>query len=152
MKDLGLLMLRIAIGVPFIMHGVSKLMDIAGTTGFFAMLNLPAFMVYVVGILEILAGAMILLGFWATIGGWIMSIIMISAYVLIKYKTPFFGGWELDMIFFFSGIAIAMLGSGKYSIKKDSCCNTCTTKDAAALNNTNNCTHMNCECGDCEKC
>ncbi len=152
MKNLGLLMLRIAIGLPFMVHGIAKLTDIAGTTGFFSMLNLAPFMVYVVGILEVLAGAMILLGFWSAIGGWIVSIIILGAYILIKYKTPFFGGWEIDMIFFFSGIAIAMLGSGKYSIKKDACCDTCTVVDTKTTSDTNSCTHMNCGCGDCGKC
>jgi putative oxidoreductase len=150
MNNLGLLMLRIAIGVPFIVHGVAKLMNIAGTTGFFNMIGLPSVMVYVVGILEVLAGLMIVLGLWAAIGGWIVSIIMAGAYLIVKHKMPFFSGWELDMILFFSGLAIAMVGSGKYSIKKDACCSTCTTNSQTMSPNT--CTHMNCKCGDCTKC
>lgn len=152
LKDWGLLSLRIAVGIPFIIHGMAKLMDIAGTTGFFASIGLSSIFVYVVGILEVLAGLMIVLGLWAAIGGWIVAIIMAGAYLIIKNKMPFFGGWELDMVFFFSGIAVALLGSGKYSLKKDSCCSTCSTTESKPKISAENCSHMNCDCGDCDKC
>lgn len=152
-SDLGMLFLRIAVGVPFIIHGLAKLGDIAGTTAFFASLGLPAFFVYLITILEVVAGSMILLGLWSAIGGWIVSIIMLGAYIIVKNKMPFFGGYELDMVFFFAGLAVAMLGSGKYSVKKDSCCNTCpVVSHTNGQMNPNNCSHSNCKCGDCSKC
>jgi len=155
MKDLGLLALRIGVGIPFIIHGIAKLMDIAGTTGFFMSINLGYPLVYIVAILEILAGAMILLGIYSAIGGWIVAIVMAGAYIIIGYKMPFFGGSELVMVYFFAGLAIAMLGSGKYSIKRDACCGTCSTNKPNIVGsnmNSNTCTHMNCKCGDCGKC
>ncbi len=152
-KDLGLLFLRIGVGVPFIVHGLSKLMNIAGTTGFFSSIGLSPMFVYIVGGAEVIAGLMILLGLWAAIGGWIVSLVMAVAYILVKHKMPFFGGYEIDMVFFFSGLAIAMLGSGKYSVKKDACCSTCTSGSESKSQMTPNmCSHMNCQCGDCSKC
>ncbi len=152
-SDIGMLFLRIAIGLPFIIHGLAKFGDIAGTTAFFASIGLSTFFVYLVTILEVIAGAMILLGAWAAIGGWIVSIIMLGAYIIVKNQMPFFGGWELDMVFFFGGLAVAMLGSGKYSIKKDACCNTCpVVNHANGQMDPNNCSHSNCVCGDCSKC
>lgn len=132
-KDTGLLFLRIAIGIPFIVHGLSKLMNIPGTTKFFESLSLAPMFTYLVGGAELLAGIMILLGLWAFIGGYIVSIIMVIAYSLVKHKAPFLGGYELDFAFFFGGLAIAMLGSGKYSLVKkpaDICVpGTCADKD-----------------------
>lgn len=152
MKDLGLLFLRIAVGLPFIAHGLQKLMNIEGTTGFFSSIGLSPMFVYVVGGAEVIAGLMILLGLWAAIGGWIVSLIMAMTYILVKSKANFLGGYEIDMVFFFSGLAIAMLGSGRYSIKKDACCGTCTTTGVPGQMNANTCSHMNCKCGDCSKC
>ncbi len=153
MKDLGLLFLRIGVGIPFIAHGLQKLMNIEGTTGFFSSIGLSSSFVYIVGGAEIIAGAMILLGLWAAIGGWIVSLIMAVVYVLVKNKAPFLGGYELETVFFFSGLAIAMMGSGRYSLKKDACCGTCTTSNnTAGQMNPNMCSHMNCKCGDCSKC
>jgi putative oxidoreductase len=149
-KNIGLLFLRIAIGLPFIVHGLAKLKDIAGTTGFFASLGLSPFFTYLVGGGEVLAGIMILLGIWSFIGGYIVSIIMLVAYSLIKHKMPFMGGYELDFVFFFGGLAIAMLGSGKYSLVQKPC-NTCLP-GTCVDNSMNTCTHTNCNCGDCGKC
>ncbi len=152
-SDLGMLFLRIAIGLPFIIHGFAKFGDIAGTTAFFGGLGLSAFFVYLISGLEVLAGAMILLGFFSAVGGWIVSAIMLAAYIVVKNKMPFFGGYELDMVFFFGGLAVAMLGSGRYSAKKDTCCNTCTVGGHSnGVVNSNTCTHTNCRCGDCLKC
>lgn len=150
MKDVGLLFLRIGVGIPFILHGIAKLTDIAGTTGFFASIGLSSIFVYLVGFGELIAGIMILLGLWSAIGGWIVSITMAGAYILVKHKMSFFGGYELDMVFFFAGLALAMMGSGRYSIKKDACCKECTTGNGQI--DPNMCSHMNCACGDCGKC
>lgn len=117
-EDTGLLFLRIAIGVPFIVHGLSKLMNVSMTNQFFSSLSLSPFFTYLVGGSELLAGIMILLGIWAFIGGYIVSIIMVCTYSLVKNKAPFLGGYELDFAFFFGGLAIAMIGSGKYSLIK----------------------------------
>ncbi len=148
-KDAGLLFLRIAIGVPFIIHGLAKFMNIAGTSGFFSSLGLSKFFVYLVSGGELVAGIMIVLGLWSYIGGYIVSIIMLGAYAMVKHKMPFMGGYELDFVLFFGGLAIAMLGSGKYSItRNEKTCipGTCVDKE------TNTCSHMDCKCGDCDKC
>lgn len=160
-EDLGLLFLRIAVGVPFIMHGIMKLMDIPGTTMFFNSIGLSTFFVYFVGIAELVAGAMILLGVFAWVGGWIAAIIMAMAYILVKHQLPFIGGmsFELDYMFFFGGMAIAFLGSGKYSLIKIMCrCNICActpaSKDGSRAicdcSDKGGCDENNCK--DCKVC
>lgn len=183
MKDIGLVLLRLGVGVPFFFHGLTKLMNIAGTTGFFASIGLPSYFVYIVGILEMLAGISIVFGIYAWVSGYVVSIIMAGAYILVKHKGQFIGGqmsYELDYVFFFLGLAIAYLGSGKYSLFscacsgdcKDKCCATntnCDCENKGGCNDTtcatcdtcktttkipaNMCTHnMPCSCGDCTKC
>lgn len=144
-EDVGLLFLRIAVGIPFIVHGITKIMDVTGTAAFFASIGLPFYLVYVIGILELVAGLMILLGVYAWIGGWIVAVIMAGAYLVVKHKFAFIGGmsFEIDYAFFFAGLAIAFMGSGKYSVMKSTCrCNTCMPwKESAAATN-------NCVCSD----
>jgi len=184
MKDIGLVFLRLGVGIPFFFHGLGKLMAIAGTTGFFASIGLPSYFVYIVGILEMLAGISIVFGIYAWVSGYIVSIIMACAYILVKHKGQFMGGqmsYEIDFVFFFLGLAIAYLGSGRYSLLscacsgdcKDKCCATntncdcldnggCNTKNCTDCNvcetpkkqiSAEMCTHtMPCSCGDCSKC
>lgn len=122
-RDAGLFFLRLAVGVPFIAHGLAKFMDIPGTTGFLGSLGLSPLLTYIVSGGELLAGIMIVLGIGAFIGGWMVSIIMICAYTIVKYKMPFLGGYELDFVLFFGGLSIAMLGSGRYSLIRSHKCN-----------------------------
>lgn len=131
-RDAGLLMLRIAVGVPFIFHGLSKVMDLSGTVGFFSSIGISPILTYLISFGELIAGIMILLGVWSYVGGYIVSIIMLGAFFIMKKKMPFIGGYELDFAFFFGGLAIAMLGSGKYSLIKE-CCQSGICKDGKCV-------------------
>ncbi len=163
-EDVGLLFLRIAVGIPFIVHGITKLMDVPGTAAFFATVGLPLFFVYFIGFFELIGGLMILLGIYAWIGGWMITLVMAGAYIIVKHKFAFIGGmsFEIDYAFFFAGLAIAFLGSGKYSVVRKTCrCNTCmpwqdqTKGDTGVMNSCNcegkgGCNEMNCkECAVC---
>ena len=49
--DLGMLLLRLAVGVIFIAHGWGKFSDMASTIGFFGQLGMPSVFAYLVGAL-----------------------------------------------------------------------------------------------------
>lgn len=133
-KDLGLLFLRLAVGVPFLMHGISKVTNMDSTITFFEMIGLNSFFAYLVTILEIVAGIMITFGIFASIGAIITALVMLGAYIVVKNQTSFLGGYELDMILFFTSMAIFILGAGKYSITKSCICldNKCCTNNCSS--------------------
>ncbi len=126
--DVALLLLRIALGVVFLAHGVQKLMGMDGTIGFFASLSLPAWIAWAVAILETLAGAMMLLGMMTNLAGWIIAVIMVGAVVTVHWEKGFWGmngGYEFNFVLFLVAIAVAHLGHGRYAVCKCGGCGVC---------------------------
>lgn len=115
--DVGLLLLRIAVGVTFIAHGWAKFMNIEGTVGFFAGLGLAALFVYLVAAVELLGGLAVLFGIFTDVAGIALAIVMVFAMILVKFSMGFLGGYELDAILFLAALGIAFAGPGKYAVK-----------------------------------
>ncbi|MEK7532692.1 MAG: DoxX family protein, partial [Patescibacteria group bacterium] len=69
-SDVAPLVLRLAVGAVFIVHGYSKVVDVAAFEGMLTSLNvpLPGFFAWVVTLVELLGGIGLVLGFlthWA---------------------------------------------------------------------------------------
>ena len=124
-EDLGKLILRVTLGWLFLMHGIHKL--IHGVAGIEAMLQnagLPGFLAYGVYIGEVLAPVLVILGFHARIGAALIAITMVVAIALAHPHELFdltrFGGWALELqgMFLFSAVAVALMGPGRISINR----------------------------------
>ena len=122
-NDAGKLVLRIALAAMLLFHGVAKL---SGGIGFVADMlakaGLPAVFGYGVYIGEVVAPLLILFGLFTRPAALIVAINMIVA-VLLAHTSQFFtlnetGGWALELqgMFFFAAVAVALLGAGRYSI------------------------------------
>jgi uncharacterized membrane protein YphA (DoxX/SURF4 family) len=77
--DWALLVLRVVVGIVFIAHGWDKWQNLSGTTGFFASVGLPVFLVYVVALIELLGGLAILLGVKTRLAGYLLAVVMAGA-------------------------------------------------------------------------
>ncbi len=113
----GLLILRVVLGLAFFMHGLDKVQGIEGVIGFFGSIGLPAFVAWAVAIGEILAGALLVLGIFTRIAGYMVAVIMFFALILVKMKMQ--NGvmaMELELIFLAAGLAIAWVGPGRFSL------------------------------------
>ncbi|MEK9131640.1 MAG: DoxX family protein [Patescibacteria group bacterium] len=114
--DLGLFLVRLGIGLVFIIHGWMKLSDMTGTLSFFVdMLHVGAFWAYLVAWVEFLGGLSMLLGVWTYWTGVILAINMVFAIVLVKVGKGFAGGYEFDLLLLLASLAIATVGPGKYT-------------------------------------
>ena len=120
--DLGKLILRLALGVLILLHGIAKLRGGLGQiTGLVEAHGLPGFIGYGVLIGEVLAPAMVLFGFYARLGGALIAINMLFAFALVHMgqlgQLNAQGGWalELQAMYFAAGAAIALIGPGSYS-------------------------------------
>jgi len=122
-NDAGKLVLRVALAAMLLFHGVVKL---SGGIGFVADMlakaGLPAVFGYGVYIGEVVAPLLILVGLFTRPAALIVAINMIVA-VLLAHTSQFFtlnetGGWALELqgMFFFAAVAVALLGAGRYSI------------------------------------
>lgn len=121
--DLGKLVLRATLAILILFHGVSKL--ITGVDPIMGMLGkagLPSGLAFLVYVGEVIAPLMILFGIWARLGAVIVAINMIVA-VALAHGAQFFtmgktGGWALELqgFYFFTALAVALLGAGRYSM------------------------------------
>ena len=123
--DWGKLLLRMAVGGLLIFHGIAKLKNgIGWMAGPLSALGLPAFVGYGAYVGEVIAPIFLILGKWARIAGVVVAFNMLSAIVIVLRGKMFTlnmgGGWviELELLFLFGGLAIFLLGSGKYSISR----------------------------------
>jgi putative oxidoreductase len=121
--DTGKLVLRVALAALLLFHGVSKL---TGGIGFVSTMlanaGLPAFLGYLVYVGEIVAPLMILFGVATRAAAAVVAINMVVAVLLVHmgelFKLSATGGWALELqgMFLFAAIAVALLGAGRFSI------------------------------------
>ncbi len=116
-SDLALLLLRIGVGIIFIVAGWGKLTGIEGTIGFFDGLGIPmpGIMAWIVAIVEFFGGIMVLLGAYAKIPYLLLAIIMVVALFTTKLGGEVSAA-RLDLMLLFASLALFMLGSGRYSV------------------------------------
>lgn len=115
--DIAPLLLRIGVGVIFIVSGWGKLNGIDGVEGFFGGLGipLPGIMAWVVAIVEFVGGIMVLLGAYARIPYLLLAFVMVTALFTTKLGGEFSAA-RLDLMLLLSNLALFFMGSGKYSV------------------------------------
>ena len=121
--DFGKLVLRASLAIFMLFHGVSKLVNgIDPIMGMVTKAGLPSGVAFLVYVGEVIAPLMILFGIWARLGAVIVAINMIVAVALAHAHQIFTmgktGGWALELqgFYFFTALAVALLGAGSYSI------------------------------------
>jgi putative oxidoreductase len=121
--DLGRLLLRLGLGVLILFHGIAKLKGgIDPITQAVTAVGLPAFAAYGVYVGEVVAPALLIVGWYARIAGWIIAINMVVAIYLVHrpdlLKLAQSGGYalELQALYLIVAIALALMGPGRYSI------------------------------------
>ena len=125
-QDLARLLLRLVLGLCILLHGIAKIRH--GVGGIEQMLvahGLPGILSWGALVGEVVAPLMLLVGWHARIGGALVAINMLFAIFLahmgqVFALDPQSGGWaiELQAMFLFTGIAIALLGPGRFSLNQ----------------------------------
>lgn len=119
-RDIGLLALRIGIGVIFIMHGYGKLFGGApGMDAFTGMIGglgfpLPALFAYAAALTEFVGGIAILLGLFTSVASVLGAIVMLVALFMVKKFT--FPAADIDFMLLASLVTLFCLGAGRYSL------------------------------------
>ncbi|NYT76311.1 DoxX family protein [Alcaligenaceae bacterium] len=123
LDDLGKLVLRLTVGILLLFHGIAKLRyGISGIESMVVARGLPAFFSWAVYIGEVVAPLMLIVGLYTRVAGLIVAINMLFAIALAHtgHLGQFgnTGGWRLELqgMYLFGGLAIAMLGAGRYAI------------------------------------
>lgn len=120
--NLGLLILRIAIGVLMLLHGIAKFKGITGIEEMLSNANLPTVLAYGVYISEIIAPILIIVGYRTRIAAAFFTVGVIFAIFLAHSERIFtlnqHGGWSIELLglFFFCSITLIFTGGGNYAI------------------------------------
>lgn len=121
--DIGKLVLRLSVGILLLMHGLHKLMH--GISGIAAMVQAsgwPSWIAYGVFVGEIVAPALMIVGLLTRISAFVVVLNMMVALYLAHSHQLFHltktGGWllELQGLYLFGALAIALLGAGRFSV------------------------------------
>jgi putative oxidoreductase len=122
-EDLAKLLLRLVLGSLLLLHGAGKLLHgVAPIKGMIAAHGLPGFLGYAVLLGEVVAPVLLILGVWTRVGGLLVVANMTVAVLLVHTRELFTlgpqGGWalELQAFYFFTGLALALLGAGRFSL------------------------------------
>jgi putative oxidoreductase len=122
-QDAGKLVLRVVLGLLILLHGLFKLTHGVGPiVGMVGKAGLPSAFGYAVYIGEVIAPLLLIAGLWTRIAALVVAINMVVALSLVHMQQIFTlnqqGGWaiELQGMYLFSAIAVALLGAGRYSV------------------------------------
>ncbi|WP_141432755.1 DoxX family protein [Bacillus sp. 03113] len=119
----GTLVLRIFLGIAFIIHGVSKFQSgIENIAGFFDSIGIPSFMAYIVATIELVGGVLLIAGIGVRYMSALFLAIMLGAIIKVKMGAGFLGngqgaGYELDLAY--GVIAIFLILNPKSSFSLD---------------------------------
>lgn len=115
---IGIAFLRVVLGIILIAHGWPKIKNIKGTAEWVGQIFRPGiFWATVVSILEFVGGILLLAGFLTQLIA-VLVVIQFAVIILkMKLKKGLVDGYELDLIILAVAIALAVLGSGAYSLE-----------------------------------
>ncbi|MBX9976572.1 DoxX family protein [Cytobacillus firmus] len=127
MMDLGLLIIRLVIGVLFIGHGAQKLFGwfgghgLKGTGGWFVSIGMKpgVMMALSAGLAELIGGILFALGFLTPLAALMIAGTMIMAIVKVHGPNGLWAtsnGYEYNLTLISVAIGIALIGPGRYAL------------------------------------
>ncbi len=116
--DLASIVLRLAIGSAFMIHGYPKLKPNEQAKGWMKSMGLPVVLVPFAGVVEFFGGLGLILGILTQIIAILSALWMLSTTWLsvTKIKKKYAGGLEVDITLLLAALALAFLGGGTFSI------------------------------------
>jgi putative oxidoreductase len=127
MIDIGLLLIRLVIGLLFIGHGAQKLFGwfggygLKGTGGWMESLGLKpgVTMALMAGLTELIGGILFALGLLTPLAGLMIAGTMVMAIVKVHGQNGLWStqnGYEYNLTLLAVAIGIALIGPGQYAL------------------------------------
>ena len=119
LKPLGLLLLRVALGVIFVYHGYPKLFGHTHEAmQSFARLGFPGYFVYIAGVIEFFGGCMLIAGLFTRLAGLLLAVEMAvglwGAHNIVTNPMAV-RNYELPLVLAVATFALATVGAGLIS-------------------------------------
>ncbi len=127
-NDAGKLILRLAVAILLLLHGMAKLQNpdiIKALAPSFTTFSLPIYIAWLALVGELLAPLLLITGIFTRLAGGLVAFQMALVMVLGNTSELFsflpLGGYalELQAMFLFAGVSISCLGSGYYALMRD---------------------------------
>jgi putative oxidoreductase len=121
-RSWGLTVLRVVVGIVFVMHGWQKLfgMKLPGVTGMMTAIGIPwpGFFAVVVTFVELLGGIALILGVATRVAAGLLAIDMMVAVLKVHLSHGFFlpMGFEFALSMLAANICLALAGGGAASL------------------------------------
>lgn len=120
-NNLGLLGLRLAVGIIFYKHSLPKLKNYKMMA---QGMGMPAGFVLLLGLVEFLSSLGLALGVYPQAANVLLAVVMAGAmyFKIFKWKVPFMAmdkmGWEFDLVLFAANLAMLAVGPGAFVLLK----------------------------------
>lgn len=121
-EHLGLFVLRLTTGAIFVVHGAMKIGNAPLVAHFFASIGLNPGMewAWFIGLVEVLGGAALIFGVATRFFGAVLGVEMLAAIAFTGIGRGF-GPHEFELILAAASFAIALIGSGSWSLYPMEC-------------------------------
>lgn len=127
MMHIGLLIIRLVVGLTFVGHGAQKLFGwfggygLKGTGGWFESIGLKpgTTMALLAGLAEFVGGLLFALGLFTPFAAFLIAATMIVAIVKVHAPNGFWvtqNGFEYNLVLIAVVVGIALIGAGDYSL------------------------------------
>jgi putative oxidoreductase len=124
---LGMILLRVVLGLALAAHGSQKLFGLfggggpSGTRKFFAGLGFrtPLVMAFVAGLSELGGGLLFAFGLATPLAALALTVVMLNAIGTVHWKKGYFnsaGGYEYNVLIIATVVAVTATGPGRFSL------------------------------------
>jgi putative oxidoreductase len=120
--DLALAVLRVLVGVVFLVHGGQKLFvfGFGGVQGAFGQMGIPAAGITgpLVALVEFFGGLALVAGLLTRLAGLGLAVTMLGAITFVHFAAGFFApkGYEYPLTLLAATVAFALAGAGRFSL------------------------------------
>jgi len=119
-RSLGLLLIRIATGLVFLMHGWMKIHSLPMVEGMMMGFGLSSWVGIFIAYLEVIGGLCLIVGIGTRVFGVVFGIEMLAAIFLTGVDRGY-RAHELEIVLMLLSFGVALAGSGIYSLYKMEC-------------------------------
>lgn len=127
MMDVGLLLIRLVVGLLFVGHGAQKLFGwfggygLKGTGGWFDSIGMKpgVALALLAGLAEFVGGLLFVLGFLTPVAGILLAVTMLMAIVKVHAANGLWStanGYEYNLTLIAVTVGIALIGPGAFAI------------------------------------
>ncbi|CAM3752539.1 DoxX family protein [Alicyclobacillus pomorum] len=113
--------IRFAVGITFFLHGLMKFTNTAMMIGFFTKVGipLPHVSVIIVGLVEVLGGLSLMLGWLTRLFTVLLALDMLTVIIFVQPSKGFLGN-NLEILLLAGVISIFLSGAGALSLQRKS--------------------------------